>query len=97
MKRAFIQVPRYLTSLQFKYSSPERKWPVSTAFLGALWAHCAESAPRKAVDSIYTLALRVLALYQPGIKLRQELYSARSGRVTDMARLGKVLTLGIIE
>ena len=47
MKRAFIQIPTcYKVVLQIKLAR-------STAFLGALWAHCAQSAPRKAVESIY--------------------------------------------
>ena len=29
------------------------KWSRLTAFPGALWAHCVQSARRKAVDSVY--------------------------------------------
>ena len=45
IERPIIQAPACLC-LQGKI------WSRSTAFLGALPAHCAESAPRKAVDSV---------------------------------------------
>ena len=38
----------------------EKKISMSTAFLGALWAHCSQSAPRKADDSVQNLALKEL-------------------------------------
>ena len=35
----------------------------STAFLGALWARCAQSAPRKAVDSDWKVLKKDFDLY----------------------------------